>query len=165
MKSKNQNSMKRLNDHTGLLETESERLHTIFSDWQPRAYNLDEKDHEADLFAALRRALPDVPMTTQHGLAKGRADIVIEDSHVIEVKLGLTDVLEFDRCIGQMERYYQRWVKKDRGPFHLIVVGESDPDLRDMLHVWFEEANARFITWSPFHLIEKLPAAVEASAA
>ncbi|MGC3958062.1 MAG: hypothetical protein QM813_09030 [Verrucomicrobiota bacterium] len=38
------------------------------------------------------------------------------------------------------------------------------PDLRDMLHVWFEEANARFLTWSPFHLIEKLPAAVEASA-
>ncbi|MGC3958063.1 MAG: hypothetical protein QM813_09035 [Verrucomicrobiota bacterium] len=94
--------MKRLNDHTGLLETESERLHTIFTDWQPRAFNLDEKDHEADLFAALRRALPDVPMTTQHGLAKGRADIVIEDSHVIEVKLGLTDVLEFDRCIGQI---------------------------------------------------------------
>ena len=24
-------------------------------------------------------------------------------------------------------------MKKDRGPFHLIVVGESDPDLRDIL--------------------------------
>lgn len=155
--------MKRLNDHTGFLESEAERLHSILADWQPRAFDLDEKDHEADLFAHLRRALPDIPMTTQHGLAKGRADIVIEDSHVIEVKLGLTDVLEFDRCIGQMERYYQRWVKKNRGPFHLIVVGESAPDLRDMLHVWFEEANARFLTWSPFHLIEKLPTAVEAS--
>lgn len=155
--------MKRLNDHAGLLETESELLNTMFREWQPRSFDLDEKDHEADLFAELRLALPEVPMTTQHGLAKGRADIVIEDSHVIEVKLGLTDVIEFDRCIGQMERYYQRWVKKDRGPFHLIVVGESDPDLRDMLHVWFEEANARFLTWSPFHLIEKLPALVEAS--
>ncbi len=155
--------MKRINDHTGLLETESELLNAILANWQPKAFDLDEKDHEGDMFATLRRALPDVPMTTQHGLAKGRADIVIEDSHVIEVKLGLTDVLEFDRCIGQMERYYQRWVKKDRGPFHLVVVGESDPDLRDMLHVWFEEANARFLTWSPFHLIEKLPAAAEAS--
>jgi hypothetical protein len=150
--------MKRLIDYTGLLESESALLNHIFTNWQPRAFTLDERDHEADLFAALRKALPDVPMTTQHGLAKGRADIVIEDSHVIEVKLGLTDVLEFDRCIGQLERYSQRWVKKDRGPFHLIVIGESDPDLRDMLHVWFEEANARFLTWSPFHLIEKLPA-------
>lgn len=150
--------MKRINDHTGFLETESELLNTILAKWQPRAFNLDEKDHEADLFAALRRALSEVPMTTQHGLAKGRADIVIEDSHVLEVKLGLTDIGEFDRCIGQMERYYQRWAKKDRGPVYLVVVGESDPDLRDMLHVWFEEANGRFFTWSPFHLVEKLPA-------
>jgi hypothetical protein len=155
--------MKRITDHTGLLETDSELLNNILAEWQPRAFNLDEKDHEADLFAALRRALPEVPMTTQHGLAKGRADIVIEDSHVIEVKLGLTDIGEFDRCIGQMERYYQRWVKKDRGPFYLVVVGESDPDLRDMLHVWFEEANGRFFTWSPFHLVEKLPADANAS--
>jgi len=149
--------MKRINDHTGFLETESGLLNNLLAAWQPRAFNLDEKDHEADLFAALRRGLQDVPMTTQHGLAKGRADIVIEDTHVIEVKLGLIDIGEFDRCIGQMERYYQRWVKKDRGPFYLIVVGESDPDLRDMLHVWFEEANGRFFTWSPFHLVEKLP--------
>jgi hypothetical protein len=51
------------------------------------------------------------------------------------LKLGFTDVLEFDRCIGQMERYYQGWMKKDRGPFYLVVVGESDPDLRDILHL------------------------------
>ena len=147
--------MKSINDHTGFLETESEILNGILAKWQPRAFDLDEKDHEADLFAALRLALPDVPMTTQHGLAKGRADIVIEDSHVIELKLAFTDCNEFDRCIGQMERYYQRCVKKDRGPFYLIVVGDSDPDLRDILHLWFEEANDRFSSWSPFHLVEK----------
>ena|SRR5579883_2459452 len=147
--------MKRINDHTGLLETDSQLLGCILANWRPRAFTLDERTHEQDLFAALRLALPDVPMTTQHGLAKGRADIVIEDAHVIELKLGFKDCNEFDRCIGQMERYYQRWVKKDRGPFYLIVVGESDADLRDMLHVWFEEANGRFFSRSPFHLIEK----------
>ena len=151
--------MKRITHHTGFFETDSELVSRTLDKWQPTAFTLDERDHEAGLFAWLRQALPDVPMTTQHGLAKGRADIVIEDSHVIELKLGFTDVLEFDRCIGQLERYRQRWVNKDRGPVYLVIVGESDPDLRDMLHVWFEEANARFFSWSPFHLVEKLPAA------
>ena len=54
-----------------------------------------------------------------------------------------------------MEGYYQRWVKKDRGLFYLVVVGDSDPDFRDMLHVWFEEANGRFFSWPPSHLIER----------
>jgi hypothetical protein len=148
--------MKRITDHTGILQTDSELITTILEKWQPQEFTLDERDYETDLFAHLRRSLLDVPMTTQHGLAKGRADIVIEDSHVIELKLGFTDVLEFDRCIGQLERYCQRWVKKDRGPVYLVIVGESDPDLRDMLHVWFKEANARFFSWSPFHLIEKM---------
>lgn len=49
------------------------------------------------------------------------------------------------------------YVKKDRGPLYLVVVGDSDPDFWDMLHVWFEEANGRFFSWPPFHLIEKLP--------
>ena len=158
MKSKTtDHPMKRIEDHTGFLETESGLLINILAGWQPQAFALDEKDYQADLFATLREALSDVPMATEHGLAKGRADIVVEDSHVIELKLGFSDVLEFDRCIGQLERYYQRWVKKDRGPVYLVVVGDSDPDLRDMLHVWFEEANERFFTWSPFHLIEKIP--------
>jgi hypothetical protein len=31
-----------------------------------------------------------------------------------------------------------------------------------MLHVWFEKANGRFFSWSPFHLIEKSPQDVPA---
>jgi hypothetical protein len=150
--------MKRINDHTGFFEGDSERVHSILDKWQPKSFGRDETAYEEELYAALRLALPDVPMAPQQGLARGRADIVIEDSHVIELKVRLVDGNEFDRCIGQLERYRQRWVKKDRGPVYLVVVGESDPDLRDLLHTWFKDTNDQFLTWSPFHLIEKLPA-------
>jgi hypothetical protein len=151
--------MKRISDHTNLFEADSERVHGILEKWEPKAFGLDEKVYEATLYQHLRQTLPDVPMAPQQGLARGRADIVIQDSHVIELKVGLVDGGEFDRCIGQLERYRQRWVKKDRGPVYLVVVGESDPDLRDLLHTWFKDANGQFMTWSPFHLIEKHPPA------
>jgi hypothetical protein len=97
-------------------------------------------------------------MIAQYGIAKGKADLVIQDSHVIELKLAFDEisVCEFDRCIGQLERYRQKWVQHDRGPVYLVVVGESDTEFRNLLHCWFEQANASFFnTW--FYLIEKRP--------
>jgi hypothetical protein len=147
--------LKKIADYTGFFETDSDLIAGALNSWTPAAFDVDERSQEADLYAFLRGKFPDVAMATQHGLAKGRADIVIEDSHVIELKLGFQDVNEFDCCIGQLERYYQRWVKKDRGPVYLVVAGEPEPDFRDTLHVWFEGANSRFVTCSPFYLIEK----------
>ena len=105
-----------------------------------------------------------MPVLAQYGIAKGKADLVIEDSHVIELKLGFDEssVAEFDRCIGQLERYRQKWVKPERGLVYLVVVGESDPEFRALLHTWFEETNSAFLSTilssPPFNLIEKRPA-------
>ena len=46
-------------------------------------------------------------------------------------------------------------MKAERGPVYLVVVGNSDPEFRDLLHTWFREANAAFLLSSPFYLIEK----------
>ena len=148
--------MNSLADHRFLLiESDSEVLLRHLEKWVPRVDDLGETVHEADLFKFLMRCFPDVPMTAQYGIAKGRADIVIEDYHVLELKLGFTDVGEFDRCIGQLERYRQKWVSKDRGAVYMIVIGESDPEFRSMLHHWIEEANSKYWT-KKFFLVEKL---------
>lgn len=156
-------STKRIKDHSRLLEDDNNCVLRLVREWKPLPQSGDntkkEKAYERELHAWLQSKLPDVPIVAQYGIAKGRADLVIEDKHVIELKLGFTaeSVNEFDRCIGQLERYKQKWVKKERGPVYLVVVGESDAEFRDLLHTWFKEANGAFLTMSPFHLIEKLP--------
>ena len=147
--------MKRLQDYAGLTSRES-MLHECIESWKPDWTLTDEKAHEEHLLAWLQRCYPDVPMLSQYGIAKGKADIVIEDRYVIELKLGFSreSVAEFDRCIGQLERYKQKWVKADRGPVYLVVVGASDTEFRDLLHTWVRETNSTFLISSPFHLIE-----------
>ena len=132
--------MKRITDHAGLFETDEEFVLSLLRDWKPASFTVSEKDQEQDLNAWLRKRLPDVPIIAQYGIAKGKADLVIQDSHVIELKLGFDDasVAEFDRCIGQLERYKQKWVKMEREPMYFVVVCESDSEFRDLMHTWIK---------------------------
>jgi len=148
--------MKRIADHSGILEDDSKYVCRLLEEWQPRSFQISEKEHEQDLQSWLQKHLPDVPIVAQYGIAKGKADLVIEDSHLIELKLAFNsdDLSEFDRCLGQLERYRQKWVKKDRGPVYLVVVGESEAEFREMLHQAFKNLNPGFFG-GQFFLIEK----------
>src|SRR5262245_55728286 len=119
--------MKRLSAYQGLLESDSDVVRRILNAWRPVSFDLTEKEQEQSLLAFLRSKLLDVPIIPQYGIAKGKADIVIQDEHVIELKLGFTEdsVAEFDRCLGQLWRYKEKWVAKDRGRVWLVVVGHS----------------------------------------
>lgn len=128
--------LKRISDHSNLLEDDYDCVRRLLEGWKPRAFDLSEKAQEKDLQEWLHSKLPDVPIVPQYGIAKGKADLVIQDEHVIELKLAFTDdsIAEFDRCIGQLERYRQKWVNKDRGFVYLVVVGKSGTEFRDMLN-------------------------------
>lgn len=147
--------MKRVTDYSGF-STDAGFVRCLLNEWAPTSFSVSEKQHEDALNAWLQERLPDVPMIAQYGIAKGKADLVIEDCHVIELKLGFDydSVAEFDRCLGQLERYRQKWVKKERGPVYLVVVGDCDSEFRDLLHTWFKEANEPYFI-ERFHLIEK----------
>ena len=148
--------MKRIDNHTDVFESDSERVLESLEKWKPRSFQMTEKQHEQDLQKWLEECLLGVPIVAQYGIAKGKADLVIQDSHVIELKLGFTDenLAEFDRCIGQLERYRQKWVNHDRGPVYLVVVGKSETEFRHMLHEAFEQLNRGFVNqW--FFLVEK----------
>ena len=152
--------MKKISDYLDFLETESDCLARLLEEWQPSKAGLPEKHYERELQAWLQSKLPDVPIVPQYGIAKGDADLVIQDSRVIELKLAFTadKLTEFDRCIGQMERYRQKWVDKERGEvFLLIVRGKSESEFRDaMIHKTFKSLNQNYFSGSYFHIVEKL---------
>jgi hypothetical protein len=149
--------MKKITDYTNFMEHESDCVLRLLLEWQPSATGLSEKAYEQELQAWLSGKLPDVPIVAQYGIAKGKADLVIDDGYVIELKLAFTDetLVEFDRCIGQLERYRQKWVDNERGRVYLVIVGKSDSEFRGMIHKAFERFNQPYFTGDYFHLVEK----------
>lgn len=139
------------------MEHESDCVLRLLLEWQPSAAGLSEKAYEQELQAWLTNKLPDVPIVAQYGIAKGKADLVIQDAYVIELKLAFTDdtLPEFDRCIGQMERYRQKWVDKERGEVYLVIVGKSESEFRDMIHKAVKNLNLNYFSGNYFHLVEK----------
>jgi len=129
----------------------------LLLEWQPSAGGLLEKAYEQELQTWLKTKLPDVPIVAQYGIAKGKADLVIDDSYIIELKLAFTDetLPEFDRCIGQLERYRQKWVDNERGRVYLVIVGKSDSEFRSMIHKAIERFNQPYVLSNYFYLVER----------
>jgi hypothetical protein len=149
--------MKKITDYTNFMEHPSDCVLRLLLEWQPSAAGLSEKAYEQELQAWLSDKFPDVGIVAQYGIAKGKADLVIDDSYIIELKLAFTDetLVEFDRCIGQLERYRQKWVDNERGQVYLVIVGKSGSEFRGMIHKAIERFNQPYVLSNYFHLIEK----------
>lgn len=149
--------MKKITDYTNFMEHQSDCVLRLLLEWQPSAAELSEKAYEQELQMWLTKKLPDVPIVAQYGIAKGKADLVIDDSYIIELKLAFTDETlgEFDRCIGQLERYRQKWVDSERGRVYLVIVGKSDSEFRSMIHKAIERLNQPYVFGNYFMLVEK----------
>jgi hypothetical protein len=152
--------MKRISDHAGILSSEMDFLRNLLQQWVPEAYDLDEKAQEKSLYAWLKLKLPDVPIKAQYGIAWGDADIVIQDEHLIELKVAFKpkSVTDFDRCLGQLWRYKEKWIEaKDGRRVWLVIAGESEAEFRLLLKKYIEALNGLFVLSSPFLWIEKRP--------
>jgi len=149
--------MKKVRDYTNFMENPSDCILRLLLEWQPSAAGLSEKAYEQELQVWFDSKLPDVPIVTQYGIAKGKADLVVEDAFIIELKLAFTDetLVEFDRCIGQLERYRQKWVDNERGHAYLVIVGKSDSEFRNMIHKAIDRFNQPYFSGNYFHLVEK----------
>lgn len=97
------------------------------STWQPRPSTY-EKDYQAALFRMLRRKMPGAnpqrerPIGDRSLGTRGRADLVVSDSVLIEMKRGLSTTAA-DRAIGQIRRYTEAW---KNGPVMLLLC-DADP--------------------------------------
>lgn len=150
-------AMKKIIDYSQFMEHQSDTVLRLLLEWQPSAGGLSEKAYEQELQAWLNSKLPDVPIVAQYGIAKGKADLVLDDAYIVELKLAFTDdtLPEFDRCIGQLERYRQKWVDNDRGRVYLVIVGKSDSEFRSMIHKAVERLNQPYVLGKYFHIVEK----------
>jgi hypothetical protein len=149
--------MKTIANYTNFMEHPSDCVLRLLLEWQPSAAGLSEKAYEQELQTWLNEKLRDVPIVAQYGIAKGKADLAIDDSYIIELKLAFTDETlgEFDRCIGQLERYRQKWVDNERGRVYLVIVGKSDSEFRNMIHKAIERFNQPYVLSNYFYLVEK----------
>ncbi len=95
--------------------------------WQPLNCRT-EKDYEDSLYSHLRNALPGIVVTPQYAFGRARTDLVVGDKVAIEIKLNLQDTSEFHRLLGQILQF-----KKWKGRFLVLLIGSSDPHLRDEL--------------------------------
>ncbi|HNC22629.1 MAG TPA: hypothetical protein PLU52_00375 [Opitutaceae bacterium] len=150
--------MKKISDYSGILEDDVDVICRFLDQWKPSAPGLDEKAYERELFGWLKQTLPGVAMKTQYGIAWGTADIVIQDTYLIELKLGFAanGVGEFDRCVGQLWRYKEKWIEaKPEARVWLVLVGESEAEFHHLLERFVDALNEPYLLRKPFRWMEK----------
>ena len=159
LKAKNEfkNRMKRISDYSKSWENDVTCVHRVLYEWHPQSFALSEPEQQKDLQIWLQRNLPEVPIA-QSEIETDTPDLVIEDYHIIQVKLGFTEEsrAECYRCIGQLECYRQKWVDAKHGVVYLVVVGESQAEFHEMIHKSIELLNQGHIG-RYFFLVEKFP--------
>src|SRR5438093_10852245 len=75
--------------------------------WRPRGCS-SEKDFENSLYKYLHEKLPDIQVTKQYAQGRVRADLVVGDRVIIELKHNLNSTAKYQRLVGQLIEY-QEW--------------------------------------------------------
>jgi hypothetical protein len=92
--------------------------------WEPKRCKT-EKDYEKSLYSYLHGQLEEIQVTKQYAKGRIRADIVVADSVIVELKHNLDTTAKFQRLVGQLDEY-KRW----DGKIVVILTGTTEPNLR-----------------------------------
>jgi hypothetical protein len=102
--------------------------------WNPRDTN-NEQAYHASLYRTLKRRMPGANPEKERPIAedtpelRGRADLVVGDSILIELKAHLTKST-VHRAIGQLRMYARAWTQ---GPILVIVCGAARSHAHQLL--------------------------------
>ena len=107
--------------------------------WSPRKCKT-EKEYENSLARYLRSNFEDIDIVQQYAIGRSRADIVIEEEILLEIKVGLDATTKLDRLIGQIEKYEGKWDK----PIIVVLCGKHDPSLLRQLEQYIEKKSGFF---------------------
>jgi hypothetical protein len=108
-----------------------------------------EKDFENSLYKSLHKELSDVQITKQYAVGRVKADILVGEDIIIELKLNLSKRDQFQRLIGQLEEY-----KKWKGRVILLLIGETEPNFRKQLKKMSKESeDDEIFMWGEASLI------------
>ena len=96
----------------------------VIKKWRPRGCKT-EKDYENSLSSKLRENFPGFQITKQYAKGRIRADLLIDDKVIVEIKHNLYSTAEYLRLIGQLIVYNHDWP----GRVLLLLTGKPDPSL------------------------------------
>ena len=104
-----------------------ETINRHIKDWDPGALD-SEREYEASLYWFLHEVMADTQITRQFAVGRVRADIVVGDHTLIEVKNCLDTTGKYHRLIGQITDF-EDW----GGDILIVLCGLTDPHLRKKL--------------------------------
>ncbi len=111
----------------------------LVENWNPRKCKT-EKDYENSLARYLHSKLENAEIIQQYAIGRSRADIVIDEEVILEIKTKLDATTKLDRLIGQIEKYDGKWDK----PIIVVLCGKHDPNLLWELEQYIEKKSGFF---------------------
>ncbi len=121
----------------------------LVNEWKARSCKT-EKDYEKSLYAFLLDALDGIQITKQFASGRVRADVVVGDKVIVELKVNLDSMGKFHRLIGQLESYTE-W----RGHVLVVLLGATDPNLRTRLDEAVERRSGFFLGDQQMRVVQK----------
>jgi len=101
--------------------------------WRPRNCK-SEKDYENSLYKFLHDELGDFQITKQYAKGRIRADLVIGEKVIVELKYNLNTTAKYQKLIGQLAEY-----KDWDGRTILLLTGETDINLRKQIGMYLKK--------------------------
>lgn len=95
----------------------------LIKSWKPGTLK-NEKKYEDSLYDYLMEGLEGVDVVKQYGKGRLRADLVVNDNIIIELKHNMDSTGKHQRLVGQLDEYKQ-W----EGPVFIVLCGKTDPNL------------------------------------
>ena len=101
--------------------------------WEP-GFLKNEKQYENSLYDYLTENLEGIEIIKQYGKGRMRADLVVNDEVIIELKNNLDATTKYQRLIGQLSDY-----KEWDGPVVIVLCGKTDPGLLKKVEKYVKE--------------------------
>ncbi len=117
--------------------------------WRPDDCS-NEWDYELSLYNFLHERFSEIQVTKQFANGRVRADLVVEDRILIELKNHLDETAKFHRLIGQLESY-RSW----DGYVFVVLCGRTDRNLFKELKRHMKRLNGEFGIKERNRLFEK----------
>lgn len=100
--------------------------------WNPKKCST-EKDYEKSLYQYLHDELGNLQITKQYAKGRIRADLMIGDKVIVELKHNLDTTAKYQRLIGQISEY-----KEWDGRVIILLTGKTDLNLRKQIDTFIK---------------------------
>jgi len=102
-------------------------IRSLVEEWRPRKCKA-EREYEKSLYMFLHKRLEDIQITKQYARGRIRADLVVGDKVIVELKNNFSTTAKYQKLIGQITEY-----KEWEGQIIIVLTGYTDPNLHKEL--------------------------------